>query len=181
MMKVLLTILACFAVLAMYAVAQKSGIGYSSAVIEILDKAPEQPSEKVLKTDGEWKESLSSVEYKVLRDSGTEPPNGKLYKEFKKHEAGTYFCAGCGAELFTSKEKFDSGSGWPSFYAPSKPKNIQLDVDFKIGYKRTEVLCSKCGGHLGHVFEGENYNTPTDKRYCVNGVCLSFLPEDKKE
>lgn len=165
---------------ALWAVAEKAGKDYNSAVIEIIKKEPTQPSEEVEKSKEEWEKELSPVEYHVLRESGTEPPNGKIYKQFKDQGKGVYYCAGCGAELFSSEEKFDSGSGWPSFYAPSEEKNVKLDVDYKIGYKRVEIKCDKCDGHLGHVFEGEGYNTPTDKRYCVNGVCLKFLPEEEK-
>ena len=154
---------------------------YSNAMIEIIEKEPTQPEAVVNKTKEEWQKELSPVEFHVLREAGTEPANGKIYKQFKAQEGGVYYCAGCGAELFSSKEKFDSGSGWPSFYAPSEEKNITLDVDYKIGYKRVEVKCAKCDGHLGHVFEGEKYNTPTDERYCVNGVCLKFLPEKEEK
>jgi len=180
-MKVLAIIVGIIGMVSFWAVAETKGKHYSEAVIEIIDKAPEQPTKEVEKTKEEWKSELSEVEYVVLREAGTEPANGNIYKQFKKQGEGVYFCAGCGAELFSSKEKFDSGSGWPSFYGPSAEKNIKLDVDYKIGYKRVEIRCDKCDGHLGHVFEGEGYKTPTNKRYCVNGVCLKFLPEKGKK
>jgi len=160
-----------------WSVAQERKARYSEAMIEIIDSTPEQPSQEVKKTAEQWAKELSAEEYHVLRKAGTEPANGAIYKQFKAQGEGVYYCAGCGAELFTSKEKFDSGSGWPSFYAPSVEDNITLDVDYKIGYKRVEIKCSKCDGHLGHVFEGERFDTPTDKRYCVNGVCLQFQPK----
>ena len=96
--------------------------------------------------------------------------------EFKKQGAGTYYCAGCDIELFSSKEKFDSRCGWPSFYDPSQAKNITTTVDYHLGYPRTEVRCANCDGHLGHVFTGEGFDTPTDKRYCINGTVLKFVP-----
>lgn len=144
--------------------------------MEVLPAAPEQPAGAVEKTDEEWKKILTPEQYRILREAGTEYANGKVYEEFKAHGGGTYYCAGCNAELFTSKEKFDSHCGWPSFYDPSKAKNVKYSVDYHLGYARTEVLCKVCGGHLGHVFEGEGFKTPTDKRYCINGTVLKFVP-----
>lgn len=145
-------------------------------VMETAEKAPEQPTAKVEKTDEEWKKILTPEQYRILRQAGTERAHGEVYKEFKHQGEGTYYCGGCGAELFTSKEKFDSGCGWPSFYDPSKAKNVVTRDDFSGGMVRTEVLCAKCDGHLGHVFKGEGFDTPTDKRYCINGVALKFVP-----
>ncbi|MCA8966824.1 MAG: peptide-methionine (R)-S-oxide reductase MsrB, partial [Planctomycetes bacterium] len=116
---------------------------------------------------------------RILRKAGTEAPNGEVYEKFKKQGAGTYYCAGCGAELFSSNEKFDSHCGWPSFYDPANAKNVKTSVDYKIGYARTEVLCAVCDGHLGHVFTGEGFDTPTDKRYCINGTVLKFVPKEE--
>ena len=130
----------------------------------------------VKKSPEEWKEILNPEQYRILREAGTERPNGKAYQEFKHQGAGTYFCAGCDTELFSSKEKFDSKCGWPSFYDPSKAKNVKTSVDWHLGYPRTEVRCAVCDGHLGHVFTGEGFNTPTDKRYCINGTVLKFVP-----
>ena len=130
----------------------------------------------VERTKEEWKKILSPEQFRILREAGTERPNGKIYLEFKEQGAGTYYCAGCNTELFSSKEKFDSHCGWPSFYYPSKAKNIKTSTDYHLGYARTEVLCSSCGGHLGHVFKGEGFDTPTDKRYCINGTVLKFVP-----
>lgn len=146
--------------------------------MEVSKTAPEQPKSEVKKTDKQWQEILTPEQFKILRQSGTERPNGQVYKEFKEQGEGTYYCAGCNAELFTSKEKFDSHCGWPSFYDPSKAKNVKLDTDFHLGYARTEVRCAVCDGHLGHVFEGEDFDTPTDKRFCINGTVLKFVPKD---
>ena len=138
---------------------------------------------KVVKSEEEWRRALTPEQYHVLREAGTERPFGPGYEEFKKQGAGTYVCGGCGAELFSSKEKFDSHCGWPSFYDPANAKNVITRDDSTLGMTRTEVLCARCGGHLGHVFKGEGYPTPTDKRYCINGVSLKFVPagEDRKQ
>lgn len=131
---------------------------------------------RVEKTDEQWRKELSPEQYRVLRQAGTERAFGPAYEEFKKQGAGTYVCGACGAELFSSKEKFDSHCGWPSFYDPANAKNVVTRDDSALGMKRTEVLCARCGGHLGHVFTGEGFPTPTDKRYCINGVSLKFIP-----
>jgi peptide-methionine (R)-S-oxide reductase len=144
--------------------------------MEISDKSPEEPADKVVKSDDEWRAELTHEQYRILRKAGTEAPNGQVYKEFKKQGEGSYHCAGCGALLFSSKEKFDSGCGWPSFYDPAKAQNVKTRKDITLGMVRVEVVCAKCDGHLGHVFEGEGFNTPTDKRYCINGVGLTFVP-----
>ncbi|MBM3281677.1 MAG: peptide-methionine (R)-S-oxide reductase MsrB [Candidatus Harrisonbacteria bacterium] len=120
----------------------------------------------------EWKEKLTEEEYQVLREKGTEAPfSGRYYDE---KAAGMYRCKGCGAELFSSETKFDSGTGWPSFTEPSNIQNIELREDISQGMRRTEVLCRKCGGHLGHVFD----DGPNGKsRYCINSVCLDLQKE----
>jgi len=133
----------------------------------------------VVKTDEEWRRLLTPEQYRVLREAGTERPFGPAYEEFKKQGTGTYVCGGCGVELFSSKEKFDSHCGWPSFYDPANAKNVTTRDDSTLGMKRTEVLCAQCGGHLGHVFKGEGYPTPTDQRYCINGVSLKFVPANE--
>ncbi len=148
-------------------------------VIKVMEKAPEQPKEEVKRTDEEWKKILTPEQYRILREDGTEAANGQVYKEFKNQGAGTYYCAGCDAELFSSAEKFDSRCGWPSFYDPAKAKNVKYNTDFHLGYARTEVRCKVCDGHLGHVFNGEGFDTPTDKRYCINGTVLKFVPDEK--
>lgn len=145
-------------------------------VMETASEAPQEPTEKVVKTDEEWKKILTPEQFRILRQAGTEAPNGQVYKEFKKQGEGAYHCAGCDALLFSSKEKFDSGCGWPSFYDPAKAENVTTKVDLSGGMVRTEVVCAKCDGHLGHVFKGEGFDTPTDQRYCINGVGLKFVP-----
>jgi peptide-methionine (R)-S-oxide reductase len=131
---------------------------------------------KVEKTEEQWRKELTPEQYYVLRQAGTERAFGAAYEEFKKQGAGTYVCGGCGAELFSSKEKFDSHCGWPSFYDPANAKNVKTREDNALGMKRVEVICARCDGHLGHVFTGEGFPTPTDKRYCINGVSLKFIP-----
>ena len=146
------------------------------AVMETRPEIPAEPTGKVVKTDEEWKKILTPEQYHILRQSGTERANGEVYKEFKHQGKGTYHCAGCNALLFSSDHKFDSGCGWPSFYDPAKAENVVLKKDSSMGTVRTEVTCAKCGGHLGHVFEGEGYNTPTNQRYCINGGGLVYVP-----
>ena len=144
--------------------------------MEILPTAPAEPTAKVEKTDEQWKKELTPEQYRILRQSGTERPDGAVYEQFKKQGKGSYHCAGCGALLFTSEQKFDSHCGWPSFYDPAKAENVIIKKDFSMGMVRQEVVCAKCGGHLGHVFEGEGFSTPTDKRFCINGGGLKFVP-----
>lgn len=144
--------------------------------METAAEAPAEPEGKVVKTDEEWKKILTPEQYHILREAGTERAFGEVYKEFKDQGEGAYHCAGCGALLFSSKEKFDSQCGWPSFYDPTKAENVTTKRDTSGGRMRIEVNCAKCDGHLGHVFEGEGFDTPTDKRYCINGVGLKFVP-----
>ncbi|MGD1910089.1 MAG: peptide-methionine (R)-S-oxide reductase MsrB [Rivularia sp. (in: cyanobacteria)] len=127
---------------------------------------------KVSKTEEEWKQILSPEQFRVLRKHGTEPAGTSPLD--KNYDKGTYVCAACGQPLFTSETKFNSGTGWPSFYAPIEGA-IETSVDRKFFMTRTEVHCSKCGGHLGHVF-GDGPK-PTGQRYCMNGVSLEFKPE----
>ncbi len=130
---------------------------------------------KITKPDSEWKKVLSDEQYHVLREKGTERAfTGKLYEN---REEGMYYCAGCGNPVFSSETKFDSGTGWPSFYAPVSDKNIYLEEDKSFGMRRTEVVCSRCGGHLGHVFD--DGPDPTGLRYCINSCSLSFDKEEK--
>ncbi|MCB1065475.1 MAG: peptide-methionine (R)-S-oxide reductase MsrB [Verrucomicrobiae bacterium] len=159
----------------------KKSTSSSNTVIEISKTAPEQPTGPVEKTDAEWKKELTPEQYRILRQAGTERSNGQVYEEFKKHGGGTYYCAGCNAELFSSNEKFDSHCGWPSFYDPANAKNVKYLTDTILGYERTEVRCKVCDGHLGHVFKGEGFDTPTDKRYCINGTVLKFVPNPEKK
>ena len=128
---------------------------------------------EVQKTEAEWKAELTDAEFYVLRKAATENPFTSDLLDNKKK--GTYVCAACGTPLFKSETKFDSGTGWPSFYQEIEG-NVGYDVDYKIGYKRTEEHCATCGGHLGHVFE--DGPAPTGLRHCINGVALDFV-EDK--
>jgi len=122
------------------------------------------------KTDKEWQSCLSPIEYNILRQKGTEPPEtGKYYKH---NDDGSYHCAGCGALLFSSDTKYDSGSGWPSFWGPIDLSAITEHKDFSLFMTRTEIQCSNCGGHLGHVFD--DGPQPTGLRYCVNSASLNF-------
>lgn len=150
-------------------------------VMETRPEAPAEPAGKVVKTDAEWKKELTAEQYHILREAGTERANGAVYKEFKSQGKGTYHCAGCKALLFSSDQKFDSGCGWPSFYDPAKAENVKLKKDISMGMTRVEVVCAKCDGHLGHVFEGEGYNTPTDQRYCINGGGLIYVPAQEAQ
>ncbi|MFM2168341.1 MAG: peptide-methionine (R)-S-oxide reductase MsrB [Verrucomicrobiota bacterium] len=131
----------------------------------------------IIKTEEEWKKILTEDQFRVTRQQGTERPFGDIYKEFEKQGEGTYFCICCGSELFTSKEKFHSGCGWPSFYDSSKANGVLERVDNSHGMRRVETVCKRCGAHLGHVFEGEGFKTPTDRRFCINGVALKFIPK----
>ena len=150
--------------------------GHGKTTMNNQDKPTNSPTPAISKTDEEWRKQLTPEQYHVLRQAGTERAFGPGYEEFKKQGTGTYVCGGCGAELFSSKEKFDSHCGWPSFYDPANAKNVLAREDRSHGSVRTEVLCAQCGGHLGHVFKGEGFATPTDQRYCINGVSLKFIP-----
>lgn len=144
--------------------------------METAAQPPQPPTAPVEKSDAQWRRELTGEQYHILREAGTERPFGKNYIEFKAQGGGTYYCAGCGAELFSSREKFDSHCGWPSFYDPANARNVVTRDDRSLGMPRTEVRCAVCGGHLGHVFRGEGFATPTDARYCINAAALKFVP-----
>ncbi|WP_326596071.1 peptide-methionine (R)-S-oxide reductase MsrB [Streptomyces sp. NBC_01803] len=133
---------------------------------------------QVSKTDDEWRQELTDEEYRVLRQAGTEAPFVGEYTDTKT--VGVYGCRACGAELFRSETKFDSHCGWPSFYDPADSDAVETVPDHSLpGRPRTEVRCAACGSHLGHVFEGEGYGTPTDLRYCINSISIRLDPREQ--
>jgi peptide-methionine (R)-S-oxide reductase len=138
------------------------------------DQSTSRQPYAVQRTDAEWRDALSPAEYQVLRQAGTERAFTGEYTDTKTQ--GVYSCRACGAELFRSDTKFESHCGWPSFYAPLAGDSVEYIEDVSFGMKRVEVRCATCGSHLGHVFEGEGYDTPTDQRYCINSISLRLEP-----
>jgi peptide-methionine (R)-S-oxide reductase len=132
-------------------------------------------AEKINKTDEEWRQSLTPEQFAIARKKGTEPAfTGKYYKN---HDTGTYLCVCCGSELFSSDTKYESGSGWPSFYEPLDKSKVETETDRSHGMVRTEAMCARCGAHLGHVFE--DGPRPTGLRYCMNSASLNFVKKDE--
>ena len=162
---------------------RRSGLGvllaglFAVTAVEAQKPAPAPRAERkeitrVVMTKVEWKKHLSPEQFRVLREGGTEPAfTGKYWN---LHTDGVYQCAGCGLPLFGSAQKFDSGTGWPSFWSPVEEANVERHVDRTFGMTRVEVLCARCGGHLGHVFD--DGPKPTGLRYCINSAALTFVP-----
>ena len=140
-----------------------------------MKRTEQLPAPAVAKTDEQWRAELSPAEYQVLRKAGTERAFTGEYTDNK--QIGVYRCRACGSELFRSETKFESHCGWPSFFSPLAGERIIERTDTTLGMRRTEVLCANCHSHLGHVFEGEGYATPTDQRYCINSISLRLVPE----
>jgi len=135
-----------------------------------------EPKPKLQLSDSEWRQRLTAPEFRVLRQAGTEAPFTGEYTDTKT--SGVYRCRACGEELFRSDAKFESHCGWPSFFSPLAGDKIIERVDTSLGMRRVEVLCANCSSHLGHVFEGEGYDTPTDLRYCINSISMRLEPDE---
>lgn len=134
-------------------------------------------ADKIVKSETEWRQELTPEQFHILRQKGTERPFTGVY--YKHKGEGVYRCAACGNELFSSETKYESGSGWPSFWAPVSEENVDTDRDLSLGMSRMEVVCDRCGGHLGHVFE--DGPQPTGLRYCINSAALHFEGEKGQE
>jgi len=168
----LLGVIGCVAAVHPVPNAAEDQLQLPKSLANIPKASPKRP-DKVVLTDAEWKKKLSHDAFDILRRDGTEEAFTGKYAE--SHDKGTYYCAGCGLPLFKSDTKFDSGTGWPSFYEPIE-KNVWLKYDASLGMERVEVRCSRCDGHLGHVFD-DAPKEPTGLRYCMNSAALSFKKE----
>ena len=146
------------------------GGGIASLALVSCGRSAEAKSFPVSRSEGEWRKRLSAEEFRVLRKEGTERAYSSPLNDNKR--AGTYVCAGCSNPVYSSQHKFDSGTGWPSFWQPIKSGAVGTSRDLKLGYPRTEVHCARCGGHLGHIFN--DGPKPTGKRHCINGVAMDF-------
>ncbi len=152
--------------------------GFSlNSVTNALGRTDDLPFEKIVKTNAEWKKILTAEQYRITREAGTEAPYSHAYTNLK--DKGTFACVCCDLPLFSSKNKYNSNTGWASFYAPIKKANVLEKEDNLLSEKRTEVLCNRCDAHLGHVFD--DGPEPTGLRYCINGVTLKFIKESKKK
>ncbi|KAF4460134.1 transcription repressor [Fusarium albosuccineum] len=153
-----------------------SGIPFLGALFSSSSKSSNM-SYPDQRTNDEWRAVLNKEQFRILREKGTEPPgSGKFDKHYP--EQGVYACAGCSAPLYKASHKFSSGCGWPAYF-DSIPGAVVRHEDRTLGMTRTEIVCANCGGHLGHVFKGEGFDTPTNERHCVNSVSLSFSPDEK--